>query len=54
MYVVFKVSPTDWLGIRELVSTFETEQEALDFCAEHDWKLRDENDFVWELICDEG
>lgn len=34
------------------LTTFETEQEAIDFCEAHGWEFKDEHDFVYELYID--
>lgn len=39
--------------VKELLKTCETEDEAEEFCDDHDWEYTDENEFVWELEIEE-
>lgn len=42
---VFKASQNAYLEVLET----ETEEEAREFCESHNWELKDENEFVWDL-----
>lgn len=45
-YEVFRESAG---GVRRAIDQFDTEQEAIEFCASHDWIWIDENCFEWSL-----
>lgn len=44
-YRVYQLAQTQ----KKTIFETESEQEAISFCEEHQWKLTDENNFVWDL-----
>lgn len=36
-------------GTKRHLGTFQTEQEAFDFCENNNWQWMDENAFVWNM-----
>lgn len=47
MFEVFKKSPGGI--IKEVVDTFENEEDASEYCGRHNWEMVDENRFAWNL-----
>lgn len=41
-------------GVRHHLNTFNTEDEAVNFCSENDWHYVDENGFEWNLDIRKG
>ncbi len=46
---VYKVAQTASYEMAE----FETEQEAIEFCEAYGWEVKDENEFVWDMVLGE-
>lgn len=40
---------TGFFGVKHLLVSFPTEEEALNFCNENNWEYIDENGFQWDL-----
>lgn len=40
---------TGYFGVKHLLESFSTEEEATNFCEENDWEHIDENGFQWGL-----
>ena len=40
---------TGCLGVKHLLTSFNTEEEAVDFCEKNNWEYTDENGFQWGL-----
>ena len=40
---------TGFFGVKHLLASFPTEEEALTFCNENNWEYTDENAFQWHL-----
>ena len=40
---------TGFFGVEHLLTSFDTKEEAVDFCEKNNWEYTDENGFQWHL-----